>query len=147
MSTRCNQKGLVTKSERQDDRHLLRGGEGLQAARPSFMAERVVFEHNRDTDVMWVDVADPCPGANIQMIDVGEIIGFEGQVLARVDVANQELLGIQIQNYSGFKRKIVWQYRMASVDRALRLLLATLRAGLCMDHQFHEHPSSRLARY
>lgn len=102
-------------------------------------AKDVKVEHIKSTDLMFVDIAQPAKGARITTVDVGEMLGFPGQVLARIDYDNEILYGLTIQNASSFKRKLLWKYRMASVQRALELVMVSIRAGLCIEARSPVH--------
>lgn len=104
---------------------------------PSDLAQGVTIhlQHNRLTDVMFVDLLPLEEGSNVTVIDIGEEIGFPGQIQVRVDNERQIFYGLTIQNYSGFRRKILWQYRMWSMQRAITLLVYTLIAGLGIDRR------------
>ena len=97
------------------------------------------MEHEPHTDVMHVDICAPEPGARIDVIEVGEAMGFPGQVLARVDLDRRIMYGITIQRFSSFRHRLMWRYRMASIQRALLLMVRTLCAGLRMDHHGEGH--------
>ena len=56
---------------------------------------------------------------HVQVIDVGEMVGFPGQVLARVDGENGELYGLTIENFSKFRRKLMRQYQVKSAQGSL----------------------------
>jgi hypothetical protein len=92
--------------------------------------QEIRLVHERETDVMYVDLIQPSSDAQIDIFEVGEQLGFPGQLLVRVDRNNQALLGITIQRYSSFKRKLLWKYRMASVESALHLLVNSLSVAL-----------------
>jgi hypothetical protein len=100
----------------------------------------VRMEYNPYTDVMFVDVCPVPEGSTVEVYDVGDALGFPGQVQIRVDSKREVLYGMTIQNYVGFKRRLMWRYRMWSIQRALELLVATLRAGLGVDNH-HDHPA------
>lgn len=107
--------------------------------------EDMTLEHNKSTDLMFVDIKIPAPGTKITTIDVGEMIGFPGQILARVDYENEVLYGLTIQNASSFKRKLLWRYGMASAKHALELVMASICAGLKIEERrpghVHAHAS------
>jgi uncharacterized protein YuzE len=100
-------------------------------------AQELKLEYERETDVMYVDLCPPGSDAQIDVFEVGENIGFPGQVLVRIDRSNQKLLGVTIQRYSSFKRKLLWKYRMISVVWALNLLVGSLRAALAIGDKEH----------
>jgi len=91
------------------------------------------FDHNPVTDIMFLDVCPVNEGDHVVVIDVGEQLGFPGQIQARVNVEKEVFYGLTIQNFSGFKRRLQWRYRMLSIHRALRFLVLTLLAGLRID--------------
>lgn len=105
----------------------------------------VHMEREPHTDVMHVDVCVPPEGARVDVIEVGDFVGFPGQILARVNLGDRIVYGVTIQRYSSFKRRILWQYRMASIQYALLLFMQTLCAGLRIDHTqagHHAHLAS-----
>jgi hypothetical protein len=91
------------------------------------------FDHNPITDVMFLDVCPVSEGDHVAVIDVGEQLGFPGQIQARVNLEKEVFYGLTIQNFSGFKRRLQWRYRMLSIQRALRFLVLTLLAGFRID--------------
>jgi hypothetical protein len=93
-------------------------------------AQELKLEYERATDVMYGDLCQPATDSQIDVFDVGDQIGFPGQVSVRVDRNNQVLLGITIERYSSFKRRLLWKYRMVSATSALNLLVSSLRVAL-----------------
>jgi hypothetical protein len=85
-------------------------------------------------DVLFVDLCDALPTDRIDVVDVGDQAGFPGLIQVRVNREKQILYGVTIQNYSAFKRKLLWTYRMASVHHAIVLLIMGLMAGFRADH-------------
>ena len=85
-------------------------------------------------DVMFVDICDALPTDRIDVIEVGEQVGFPGLIQVRVNREKQLLYGLTIQNFTAFRRKLFWSYRMASVKSALVLLIMGLKAGFRADH-------------
>jgi len=96
---------------------------------------KITLNYNRLTDVMFVDLLPLEEGSRVDVLDIGDEIGFPGQVQVRVDRKRQIFYGLTIQNYTGFRRKILWQYRMWSIQCAIKLLVSTLLAGLDIDHR------------
>lgn len=90
-------------------------------------------------NVMFLDICDALPTDHIDVIDVGEETGFPGLIQVRANREKKILYGVTIQNYSSFKRRLLWNYRMASVHHALVLLLMGLLAGFRLDG----HPTAR----
>lgn len=122
----------------------LRSTKGLPAERENVMAQKIkhddiTLDHNKSTDLLFVDLQHPHAGAKIATIEVGEVIGFPGQILARVDCETGILYGLTIQNASSFKRRLLWRYRMGSAKRAIALVVASIRAGLCIEKHHPDH--------
>jgi hypothetical protein len=104
---------------------------------PEAMAQEMTFEHNALTDVMFVDLCNVQPGDEVEVFDVGSPLGFPGQIQFRVNREKEVIYGLTIQNYSGLRRKLRWQYRMWSIQGAMRFLVITLLAGLRIDQSSH----------
>ncbi len=96
---------------------------------------KFTLEHNPFTDVLFVDLWPLEPGSTVEVIELGQVLGFPGQIQARVDREKQIFYGMTIQNYAGFRRTLMWRYRMWSVRRAIQLLVTTIVAGLCIDQK------------
>lgn len=96
------------------------------------MDQNVTFQviHEKHTDVAHVDLASPIPGSVVDAVDVGDDLGFPGQIVARLDRNHNVLLGVSIQNFSSFKKELRLEYGISSPQRALRLLINSLRAGM-----------------
>lgn len=102
-------------------------------------AVKINLKYNDLTDVMFVDLLPLEENSRVVVIDIGDQLGFGGQVQVRVDLEKQIFYGLTIQNYSGFRRKLLMRYGMWSMQRALRLLVTTLMAGLSLDrHSNHQ---------
>ena len=134
------QTGMVGEKETHSD--VLRDRKGVHPSRSCSVAEKevITFQHVKSTDVLFVDIRPVEKGATITTLDVGAKLGFPGQVLARVDRDREMIYGLTIQNYSGFRRRLLWRYRMASMQRAIQLLIAAVRVGLCLDNRYHDRP-------
>jgi hypothetical protein len=91
------------------------------------------LQYNELTDVMFVDLLPLEDGSRVATVDIGDRIGFPGQLQVRVDMDRQIFYGLTIQNYSGFRRKLLWRYRMWSMQSALYFLINMLMAGLNID--------------
>jgi hypothetical protein len=103
----------------------------------------ITFERDDFTDVAYATMKTPANHRRVQVIDVGDMVGFPGQVLARVDEESGELYGLTIENYSKFRRKLISRYRMASAKSALELMAQSLAAGLSVEHHSHDAVYSR----
>ena len=97
------------------------------------------LQYNELTDVMFVDILPIADDSHVDVIDIGEKMGFSGQIQIRVDMDKQIFYGLTIQNYSGFKRKLMWRYRMWSIQSALRFLITILLAGLNVERNGQRH--------
>jgi hypothetical protein len=104
---------------------------------PEGMAQEMTFEHNALTDVMFVDLYCVQLGDQVEVLDVGSPLGFPGQIQVRVNREKEIMYGLTIQNYSGLKRKLLWRYRMWSIQSAIRFLVVTLMVGLGIDQNNH----------
>jgi len=128
---------IQTVADEKSDRFVLRdqqgAGRGEDHEGKSVVAHEVKMEYDRLTDVMHVDLCLPSETARVDVIDVGECVGFPGQIVARVNLEQRIMYGITIQNFTSFKRRIFWMYKMASIQRALQLILNVLRTGLWID--------------
>jgi len=82
-------------------------GENQQGA--GNLANQMKLEYDRLTDVMHVDVCFPGDGAHVDVLDVGDCLGFPGQVVARVNLENRIVYGFTIQRFSAFKRTLLIQ--------------------------------------
>jgi hypothetical protein len=95
------------------------------------------FEYNNLTDLMFVDLAPVEAGARVEVYEIGDNVGFPGQIQVRVNVEREIVYGLTIQNFTGFKRKLLWRYRMWSIQSALQFLVSILLAGLNLDRSSH----------
>ena len=139
MSTGSHQ--IPRLAEEASDRDVLRHrGEPDPCHGKSTVGEALTLkmQHEQHTDVMHVMLCDPAPDDRIDVIEVGESLGFPGQILARVNLDRRVVYGVTILRYSSFKRRIMWHYHMASTQRALLFLIKTLCAGLRMDEHDHQ---------
>lgn len=89
----------------------------------------IKLEYERHTDVMHVDISEPRAGSVIDALEVGDQLGFPGQIVLRVERDTQTPVGISICRFRSFKRKLLWNYRIASFDKAIRLFVDFLRTG------------------
>ena len=128
---------LQTVADKKSDCVAVRGARSASAGDDpqgtGNLANQMNLEYDRLTDVMHVDVCFPPDGAHVDVIDVGDCLGFPGQIVARVNLDKRVVYGFTIQRFSAFKRTLLWQYRMASIRKALFLLLRTFRAVVWMD--------------
>ena len=97
------------------------------------VAEEVILHHDRYTDVAHVDLHSPAENARVDVIDIGECLGFPGQIIARVNREENIVYGFTIQNFSGFRLKLFWMYKMASIKKALALMMNVVQTMLWID--------------
>lgn len=134
MPTSCRQgSGLAEETDNRDVSRDQMGGspEGSCAVA---IEEKMRTHFEPHGDVLFVDLCEALPTDRIDVVDVGDQAGFPGQIQVRVNREKQIFYGVTIQNYSAFRRKLLWNYRMASVHHALVLLITGLMAGFRMDH-------------
>lgn len=124
----------------QDDQHVVfnstrPNAEGVRQGATNLAKNEmnVKLEYNPHTDVMFVDLCPIDDGDRVETFDVGDMIQFPGQIQVRINRQKRIIYGMTVQNYSGFRRKVVWRYHMLSMHRALRLIVTTLMAGLMID--------------
>jgi hypothetical protein len=121
-------------SHRYDPSDTRPSNNGLREAGKEAVAEEEVrFEYSRHADVMFVDYRETPEGVTVDTVEIGDMVGFPGQVQARVNHAEKILYGITIQNYSGFRRRLVWHYKTAAVRDTILLLLKSILAGSLID--------------
>ena len=135
------QTGMVGEDETHRD--ILRGRKRIHSSGSCSLAEKekMTFEHIKSTDVLFVDVRAIDKDATITTLDVGALLGFPGQIYARVDRDREIIYGLTVQNYRGFRRRLLWRYRMASMHRAMQLIISAVRVGLCLDNRYHDAPA------
>lgn len=81
-------------------------------------------------------VSLPAPEVKSTLVDIGgSVLGFPGQIQARINREKEIFYGLTIQNFTGLKRKLQWRYHMLSIQSALRLLVLTLLAGLRIEQE------------
>src|SRR5438552_1341186 len=111
-----------------------RNGEGKNNFKEGM---NINHEYNELRVVMFADLRPVEEGWRVTVIDIGDQIGFCGQVQVRADLEKQIFYGLTLQNYSGLKRKLQWRYRMWSIQAALQFLINTLMAGLRIEQGSH----------
>ena len=94
---------------------------------------KMTFFHETHGDILFIDLHPSSPGDNIEVIEIGDQVGFPGQIQARVNREKKILYGLTVQKYSAVKRSLFWNYRMPSPNRALSFLVGSIQAGLCMQ--------------
>jgi hypothetical protein len=91
------------------------------------------LEHQKPTDVMFVDFRELRPDSDVIVCQVGDQVGFPGQVLARRDRNTGEVYGLTIENFSGFRRTVLFRDHMASARAAAELMARSFIAACSMD--------------
>jgi hypothetical protein len=120
-------------AEEADNHDLSRDEMGGSSERPRTVGtgDAIRTHYDKHGDIMFVDVCEAQLGDQIDVVDVGEETGFPGQIQVRVNQEKRIFYGITIQNFSSFKRRLFWKYRMASVNSAILWLITSIRAGFC----------------
>jgi hypothetical protein len=84
------------------------------------------LHHNKTTDMAFVDIIPAPEDGKIEVIDVSDILGIGTTVLARFD-EDGRLLGLTIENYKDFRRKLMRKYLALAVDRIIGLLVEKVK--------------------
>jgi uncharacterized protein YuzE len=93
----------------------------------------IQVQHDKTTDVAYVDLFDAPKGIRIDVIDVSGSIGLRTTVLGRFD-ENGKLLGLTIENYKQFRREVMRQYLALAVERIIVLLVDRVKASFSESH-------------
>jgi hypothetical protein len=102
------------------------------ATQPQFSVQ-----HNKTTDMAFVDIAPTPKEGKIEVIDVSNILGIGTTVLARFDEEGN-LLGLTIENYRDFRRKLMRKYLALAVDRIIGLLVEKVKNAFPSQHHGHD---------
>ncbi len=102
--------------------------------------EEMKLIHEHHSDVVHVILCEPTAGAKISTINIGDRVGFPGLITARVDAEKGILYGLNIENFSSFKRTVRWRNHMLSLRKAIELIVLTLQAGICIEHKDERRP-------
>lgn len=91
----------------------------------------MTFSIQRDNfaGVLYANTATPPPDAQIDVVDIGDEVGFPQLILARRDARTGELYGITVRDEQAFREAAENAYGTDNVRRALTLLLKPLTAG------------------
>lgn len=106
------------------------------------IAMKIHLEHDKATDVAFVDVCEAPDGARIEVQDMTECLGLKCQVLARIDAESGDLLGLIIQDYGAFRREIRIKYVALAVDRIIDLFVITLKGVIAGNHSNQTHQAA-----
>lgn len=99
------------------------------------------LEHDKQTDVAFVDICEAAANVHIEVIDVTEDLGLKCQVLARINAEDGTLFGLIIQDYGSFRREIRRKYIAFAVDRLLALIIDAARGAIVKNHIVgRQHP-------
>jgi uncharacterized protein YuzE len=104
------------------------------------MNTNMTFTYRRNTDIAHIDIAEPSPGAAIEVKEVGEEVGFPGQVLIRFDAETGKLYGLTFQRWSAIKRTLMWRHRTLIVKNAVNDLVSTI-IDFCGKNDRHHLPA------
>ena len=99
---------------------------------------KVTLEHDKNTNVAFVDMCEAPQGARINVVEVSSAIGFNARVLARVDIENQVVFGLIIEDFPAFKRELRIRYHTSRVQAIIEVIVRSLKTGLGMGSPRHE---------
>lgn len=88
---------------------------------------------DKNTNVAFLDAAEPAPNAIIRTFSVSDQLGLRSQLLARVDVENNVLLGLVIEDYRSFRKEIRIKYVAWRIERIIELLLCSVNGIVCKE--------------
>jgi hypothetical protein len=100
----------------------------------------IQLNHDKTTDVAYIDVAEMASKARVRVIDVSEHVGLRCQVLARVDAETGEFFGLIIEDYSKFRREVMKKYVAFQVEKIIDLIVSKVKeslnseTGLALSH-------------
>jgi hypothetical protein len=89
------------------------------------------IEIDKVTNVAYFDVSDPKDerqNAKVTMVSVSDRLGLRSEVLARLDVENNEVLGLVIEDYKAFTREIRMKYLAWRVEKLVELIFCSVRS-------------------
>lgn len=105
------------------------------------MMSEMKFTYRRNTDVAYVDIAEPLEHAEIEVREIGEQVGFPGQVLARFDAQTGQLYGLTFQRWSAMRRTLMWRHRTFMARKVLNELVAKIVDFLGENNPHHQQPA------
>jgi hypothetical protein len=106
------------------------------------MGEQIMnphIEHDKTTNVAFFDVEEAAEDAVIRVQSVSEVLGLKCEVLVRLDIKNRRVLGLEIQDFSSFKRELRIKYLAWRVEKMIDLLLCQVKGSF----HFDSSPDSR----
>lgn len=107
------------------------------------------IEIDRTTNVAYFDVCDPSEepaDSEVRVFSVSEKLGFNSQVLARVDIKRGVFLGLVIEDYKSFSREIRRKYLAWRIERLVELLLCTVKSIVANESSPEHHGLAAAAR-
>jgi hypothetical protein len=94
------------------------------------------LHHNKTTDMAFIDILPTPKEGKISVIDVSDILGIGTTVLGRFDEEGN-LLGLTVENYKDFRRKLMRKYLALAVDRIIGLLVDRVKSAFSNQHATH----------
>jgi hypothetical protein len=82
--------------------------------------------YRRRTNVAHIEVHPTGPRDPVEVLEVGEELGFPGLVLVRFNPETGEIYGCTIQRWSYVKRQLMWRYRTIKVKAALERMISKI---------------------
>jgi hypothetical protein len=92
--------------------------------------ENVKASYEKYSDVMFVELAETPRGVGIDTVEVGESVGFPGQIVARFNAETGEVYGFVIERYSCVEKKLKREQAIRSARLALENLLQRIVEAL-----------------
>ena len=96
------------------------------------------LEVDKNTNVAFLDVEEAAENAKIRMVEVSDKLGLRCQVMARVDIENNLVLGLMIGDYKAFRREIRLKYFAWRVERITELLAYSVK-GIISQQDTDRH--------
>jgi len=87
------------------------------------------IELDKTTNVAFFDVEDAAEDAVIRVQSVSDVLGLKCEVLVRLDIKNRRVLGLEIQDFSSFKRELRMKYLAWHVEKMINLLLCQVKSA------------------
>lgn len=92
------------------------------------------IELDKTTNVAFFDVEDAAEDAVIRVQSVSDVLGLKCEVLVRLDIKNKRVLGLEIQDFSSFKRELRMKYLALRVEKMIDLLLCQVKSAFNFEY-------------
>ncbi|MGC8548350.1 MAG: hypothetical protein ACP5M4_01510 [Acidobacteriaceae bacterium] len=88
-----------------------------------------------------VDIAKPLENAEVEVREMGDLVGFPGQVLVRFDAQTGELYGMTFQRWSSMRRTLMWRHRTFVARKVRDELVAKIVDFFSENNHHHRQPA------